>query len=769
MVVVFPHEFVKSYGETYPVLPITEALLATYDVDAHITLGLVPGATEQVRMRKTGVDAYTGPIEFRYVIVDVDTPGHVPATDDFIDEQVSRVPWPCAWYGTRGGLRLLWALPTPVQSASAFEALVANVQAHLRAAGVRVDALPDWTRLYRCPFVVRDGVRLVPRTHALDDIPPLPDLSPAVIPLGEVIAAARTGSMWDEPWRAGEGVRNKRLFATARRFVDAGVPPEIVRVAVHAVNEHQCIPPKPPDEVDGIVDNALRYSTPPPAATVRVGKGEHPRIVRACQEQLATIPGLYQQSGTLVRIARQDGSAYIAELPRAALRLLVEERVTFVEERTTKDGEVYTVPADMPRDVVEALETAADNPVPELQEILSTPTITPRGDLVVERGYHPSMAAYLDPFTDALPPVGRTREDALAAIEKFRDLLSDFPFAGPAHRAAAIAAIITPVVRGAIDGPVPLVIFDGTTPNSGKSLLADIASILVTGRDAPKQPLVDEVEFEKRVTALLMSGVRCVLLDNVDHPVGGATLDALLTADTWVGRVLATMRMVKLRARAQWMVTGNNVRIQGDLSRRAIRCFLAPSMERPEERSDYRYPRPREHVREHRAEYVSAALTIVRAWLTSGEDVHLPSMGSFERWSDVVRSALVWLGEEDPVRTQTELRDDSNVGTWATVVDSLDVIYPEEKSFTSKELFDALFRGARKGLGGNKETWSALEGALDEFLPHPSVRSLAVLLKRWTGRVVGGKKIARGPRHSVRGNLFYVSGGTARARVFVEC
>ncbi|MEK9721960.1 MAG: hypothetical protein VW405_00570, partial [Rhodospirillaceae bacterium] len=254
------------------------------------------------------------------------------------------------------------------------------------------------------------------------------------------------------------------------------------------------------------------------------------------------------------------------------------------------------------------------------------------------------------------------------------------------------------------------------------------------------------------------SGVRAVLLDNIDKPLGGATLDALLTADTWIGRVLGSTNMVKLRARAQWMATGNNITIQGDLSRRAIRCFLSPEMERPEERSDYRYPRPREHVQANRAKYVEAALTVVRAWMLSGDVVTLPSMGSYESWSDTVRSALVWLGEADPVATQVELRADSSLGTWGTVLEACESIWGGGKPFNTKDVYDALYKGVRKG--GTKEAYSALEGALDELLPGgtPSVRGIGILFRRWAGRIVGGRKLAKAPRTRA-GAAYTISGG----------
>src|SRR5690606_34801498 len=56
---------------------------------------------------------------------------------------------------------------------------------------------------------------------------------------------------------------------------------------------------------------------------------------------------------------------------------------------------------------------------------------------------------------------------------------------------------------------------------------------------------------------------------------------------------------------------------------------------------------PRDMAIAKRGELVTAALTIVRAYMTAGTPGRAKSMGSFEDWSDLVRSSLMWLGMGD--------------------------------------------------------------------------------------------------------------------------
>jgi putative DNA primase/helicase len=60
-----------------------------------------------------------------------------------------------------------------------------------------------------------------------------------------------------------------------------------------------------------------------------------------------------------------------------------------------------------------------------------------------------------------------------------------------------------------------------------------------------------------------------------------------------------------------------------------------------------------------RALYVVDVLTVLRAYIVAGRPkpsgAHA-ALGSFEEWSDLVRDALIWLGEPDPCLTMERIR-----------------------------------------------------------------------------------------------------------------
>jgi hypothetical protein len=111
------------------------------------------------------------------------------------------------------------------------------------------------------------------------------------------------------------------------------------------------------------------------------------------------------------------------------------------------------------------------------------------------------------------------------------------------------------------------------------------------------------------------------------------------------------------RAVPSWCrINGNNVVLAGDFPRRIISARLDPRVENPELRV-FGFD-PLEYAREHRAELIAAALTILLAYhhRNDGWKCDLPPLGSFGDWSRAVRDPLVWLGLENAVDTQKTAR-----------------------------------------------------------------------------------------------------------------
>lgn len=118
--------------------------------------------------------------------------------------------------------------------------------------------------------------------------------------------------------------------------------------------------------------------------------------------------------------------------------------------------------------------------------------------------------------------------------------------------------------------------------------------------------------------------------------------------EQWMAERLKA-REAKLNTRTLLMATGNNLRCLGDMARRAVVCRMDAKMANPEERQfDFD---PVAEVCASRLQLVIDALTVLRAYIAAGRPTRLSAYGSFDDW-DLVRGALVWLGEPDPLDTK---------------------------------------------------------------------------------------------------------------------
>src|SRR5262249_36946577 len=253
-----------------------------------------------------------------------------------------------------------------------------------------------------------------------------------------------------------------------------------------------------------------------------------------------------------------------------------------------------------------------DNPA--LEGIVESPVLRPDGSLPSSAGYDAETGLYLLPSVDVSVPANPTQEDARRARDTILEVVSDFPFAKQEHEDAWLAAVLTPLARAAMRGPAPLFLIDANVAGAGKTKLCDVASIINSGRTMARSAYVhDDSEMRKRVTTIAVAGDATILFDNIRGKLGCPSIDAALTATHWRDRKLATNETIDAALNTTFYATGNNIELVGDTVRRVLHVRLDSNLERPEERTGFKYPDLLGHVRAHRAELLSAALTILRA------------------------------------------------------------------------------------------------------------------------------------------------------------
>ena len=306
-------------------------------------------------------------------------------------------------------------------------------------------------------------------------------------------------------------------------------------------------------------------------------------------------------------------------------------------------------------------------------------------------GYDKETGIYLDLKGKEVPRISERPSpvEARAALRLIEDLLKDFVFASPRDRSAALTALLTAALRPGLD-LAPIIAVQGHSIGSAKTAMATGFGALTLGRlPGPEDAtiLLDVPETRKTITGhLRKSNAGVIFFDNADGAQASSPLATLLTSPYWSARLLGLTHIeAELPTRTLVLLTGTGLLFQGDLTRRAILCRLEP---RPvgaapvENFADV--------ILRKRLSIVAAALTLVRAALTSGAPKAPGEVMSFPKWDRYVRQTVAWIGthlepgtHEDP---RAILNDEMANAT--DRVELFDVLRTLQEIFEDRE-FDA--------------------------------------------------------------------------------
>lgn len=381
---------------------------------------------------------------------------------------------------------------------------------------------------------------------------------------------------------------------------------------------------------------------------------------------------LYRQGDTGLRwITRPDGShVRLRDVDQdVMMNIIAESAQTFIM-RGTKDGPERD-PGFPPAQVVKAVVARVSTGLPELTGVTHTPVVRPDGTLAPHEGFDEATGLYLDISDDLrgieIPMTPTDAEVAAARTILVDDLLGDFMLKEAADVAAALGAILTPIIRPMVP-TAPVHVLNGNHPGVGKGLLIDVISLIFFGETANVGRLPaggttetsDDTELRKSITSSLIAGETLIVYDEATTVGGYPSLNALVTAERWIDRKLGVSERMALKNSASVLVAGNNVEISADMARRTVQVRLYTEDAHPEDRpaSSFKHPELKGWVREHRREILGAVLTLVQAWVSRNRPkaADQRTMGSFEAWSKTVGGILSVAGVKGHLSNLDEQR-----------------------------------------------------------------------------------------------------------------
>jgi hypothetical protein len=467
-------------------------------------------------------------------------------------------------------------------------------------------------------------------------------------------------------------------------------------------------------------------------------------------------PETFVRAGRLVRIREdENGTPEIQLMDDPHIKGRLARVADYV--RTTEKGETKVIPPDW---LVKDVGQLPYWPFPSLEAVVEAPIMRPDGTIFDVPGYDPQTRLYYRPgngFDVASIPAAPTTDDTKAAIRLLDEAVGEFPYEDDASAANTLALMLTPLVRQAITGPVPLALIDKPQAGTGGSLLAETIAIIGSGRTAEMLGAPrDEEEWRKQITAKLAAGATMITVDNVEGALYAPSLARALTARTWTDRVLGRSETVTVSQRAAWIATGNNIQLRGDLPRRCYWIRLDARESRPWQRENFKHPDLLGWVMRNRGRLVHALLTLARAWFAAGKPKarNLPRLGSFEAWAETVGGMVAFAGIPSFLGNLAALYDKADAGgaEWEGFLSAWWEELDASKPITVADL--------TKRIDGNETLKAALPGDLAEAFDKSTgsfSRKLGTALAKRAGTRYGedGMHIARAGefRRAVRWKL----------------
>ena len=442
------------------------------------------------------------------------------------------------------------------------------------------------------------------------------------------------------------------------------------------------MPPAPPPEA--YEDDATGADTGPPAGepkptrrigprTIQINARDMREVVSDAWAALSELPAadrLYQQDGRIVRVLQTASSARVAECSTGAATSLLLDAACWVKQRRARKGEASAGdyvqdPADrLPGYLVPAVLGRPPASLPVLETIQHAPYLAPGPRIVSVPGYDEEARSYLAWAGGLdLPEIG----DAMDLLGEWS---GDFPWSRDSDRAHWFAALLAPIMRRSIAGPVPLTVYEAPTPGTGKSLLMQITARVAAGRHCPPAALASqEEERRKAIVAHLAAGAPVICLDNITGRVDDDVLAGAITAwPRYTDRRMGGQELISVPAATCWALSANNATMSRDIARRMVRVRLDARCAHPEARGGFRHPALSDWTEREAVHLRAAALAMIQAWIAQGAPAWSGSpLGSFEAWSRSIGGVLEVCGVSGFLadREETMLRADPETAEWA--------------------------------------------------------------------------------------------------------
>lgn len=470
---------------------------------------------------------------------------------------------------------------------------------------------------------------------------------------------------------------------------------------------------------------------------IRIVDGDLHSVINAAEKILASTGKHYQAGGLIVTIATnlETGDPAILPINLPVLTRTMSHLITW--SKFSAKVKSY-ISCDPPARHIGILH---DNQnyihLPNLNGIARQPYFRETdGDLVSEPGYDKLSQRFgvFDARKFVMPEP--TIDAANTALLLLENLLDEFSFVAEFDKAAAIAAIITAVVRPSF-AYAPGFHVKASTIGSGKSYLCDLISAFAKTGETKKvsYPSTSD-EATKSILSLLLSSPAVIEFDDMATDwIPHGVINRIFTAGHITERILGVSKSATVSTRTLFLGSGNNVGPVRDLLRRILTINIDHRCATPATKSYI--GTPVETVRNNRGHYVAAVLTIIMAWKAAGSPrAEVENIATFGgAWADYCRHPLIWLGLADPATALLEqIKHDPDADALLTLMTSWYDKFGSSPTTVRKVI------SSIESLSGDDQLHEAICEFPIEERGRINPSKFGWILKKNANRIVGGYK-----------------------------
>lgn len=385
--------------------------------------------------------------------------------------------------------------------------------------------------------------------------------------------------------------------------------------------------------------------------------------------------------------------------PHRFVTLLEEYIVPYITYRDSH-GNTHEEEKSMGSDLANTLLCSPNlqDKLPLISRIFTIPVpIMHEGKLTFPKnGYDARFNSWL--LSDA-PKIVKEDMALEEAKEIISNLFEEFCFQSEQDKTNAIAALLTPFLRGLFTSfsvRTPVFFYIANRERAGKDYLAGITGIVYEGYALEEAPIStsenakgnNTEEFEKIMMSAFIGGRKRMHFANNRGYINNANFEAIITNRKHSGRILGRNELAIFDNEFDFSLSGNvGVGFTPDLANRCrfVRLFL--DIEDANARN-FKNPNLHYWVEQNRGLILSALYALIRNWIDMGKKSGNVPFASFSEWAEVcggVMEAAGYSSPSEPDKETSGLGGDSETSDMKLLFEICHQKYPD-KYITKQEI-----------------------------------------------------------------------------------